>query len=119
MGGPGAPRVNWSWPKWSSERHGSHGSIPRHCPAGSERDKHEEVDNYKAGRIIFLLSHPGQRQRFSSCRVAAWCCNLGAMPDPGVQIEYNQELTALVDVLQRVERPGEFFASGSLAAPMP
>ncbi len=35
-----------------------------------------------------------------------------------VRVDYNHELKLLEDLLSGVERPGDFFVSGSLEAPM-
>jgi hypothetical protein len=36
-----------------------------------------------------------------------------------VRVDYNHELKPLEDLLSGVERPGDFFVSGKLEAPMP
>jgi hypothetical protein len=39
--------------------------------------------------------------------------------DSSAQIEYNDQLEPLAELLSRVKRPGDFYVSGSLAAPLP
>jgi hypothetical protein len=42
-----------------------------------------------------------------------------AMANTPVKVEYNQSLKPLEDLLSKVKRPGDFFVTGSLEAPMP
>jgi hypothetical protein len=41
------------------------------------------------------------------------------MPDDSIRIEYNQSLQPLEELLEDVERPGNFFVSGGMEIPMP
>lgn len=44
---------------------------------------------------------------------------LPPMPDDSIRIEYNQSLQPLEELLEGVERPGDFFVSGGMEIPMP
>src|SRR3990167_7564708 len=41
------------------------------------------------------------------------------MPTASIQVDYNRDLHALAETLAAVKRPGDFYTSGSLEAPMP
>ncbi len=41
------------------------------------------------------------------------------MSNSSIQIDYNDNLDSLTEVLSKADRPGDFFVSGSLVAPMP
>ena len=41
------------------------------------------------------------------------------MSDPGIQVTYSQAFDSLVEVLSGVRRPGDFYATGVVATPMP
>jgi hypothetical protein len=44
---------------------------------------------------------------------------VGSADHSQIKVSYNRDLKALEDVLAEVRRPGDFFASGALEAPMP
>lgn len=51
--------------------------------------------------------------------MSRWVCRIAGVADDGLEIEYAAELGDLEAALAGVERPGEYFASGSMETVMP